>query len=45
MAPAHFYSEMFLDLLHRRLYSIGINHPRIPWFTGHLFKGHSGVYS
>jgi hypothetical protein len=33
-----------MDLMHRPMYLIGINHSEISLFFSHLLEGHPGIY-
>lgn len=45
LTPSHFYSEVFMDLMHRHQYQIGVDCSGISWFFVPLPKGHPGIYS
>jgi hypothetical protein len=45
LTPPQLHSEVFMNLMHRCLYLIGINFPGILWFFGRFFVDHPGVCS
>jgi hypothetical protein len=45
LAPSHFYSDVFVDLMHCCLFPIGIYCSGISWFFSRPLKGHLGICS